>query len=208
SELVGALRWEGAAGFELDDESVVTVAANAAFVVRNIGLGVYRRVRSVVLWPRAQVTSTARRGPGGGAVDTSATGVIGLVPGQGDTVALAWDAVRDQSRHPNLGRNVVVHEFAHAIDLADGWSDGLPPLQGADLRGFADMVEDQYRSAGRARSDAVLPGYAWTNPAEFFAVASEVFFCRPAALATSKPGLYHVLARWYRQDPAARRASS
>jgi Mlc titration factor MtfA (ptsG expression regulator) len=47
----------------------------------------------------------------------------------------------------------------------------------------------------------LIDPYAATDPAEFFAVVSELFFERPAALATEHPALYAEFARCYRQDP-------
>jgi Mlc titration factor MtfA (ptsG expression regulator) len=57
------------------------------------------------------------------------------------------------------------------------------------------------------RVDSVLREYAWTNRAEFFAVATESFFCTPGRLRAGKPALYQALRDFYRQDPAGERLS-
>ena len=116
----------------------------------------------------------------------------------------SWDAALAESRWPARGRNVVIHEFAHKIDMGDGYLDGTPPLRGDALSRWTAMIDDEYGHTAARPSDRVLGSYAWTNPAEFFAVATERFFCRPAVLAEAKPVLYEALSAFYRQDPAHR----
>ena len=58
------------------------------------------------------------------------------------------------------------------------------------------------RAADEAGSPTVLDTYGATNPAEFFAVATETFFERPRALLARHPELYAELERFFRQDPA------
>jgi Mlc titration factor MtfA (ptsG expression regulator) len=120
-------------------------------------------------------------------------------------VVLAWDAVVQQALQPHRGENVVLHEFAHRLDMLDGLSDGTPPL--ADPQAFDRWVAACQASLRRLRSHAapsVLRAYAETNPAEFFAVATEVFFTRGAALRDEDAALYGVLRDYYGQDPASR----
>jgi Mlc titration factor MtfA (ptsG expression regulator) len=97
---------------------------------------------------------------------------------------------------------VVIHEFAHKIDMIDGYTDGTPPLRGAELARWTTVVVDEYERAESRPSDAVLRPYAWSSPAEFFAVATEAFFCTPEPLRNAKPDLYRALGDFYRQDPA------
>ena len=121
----------------------------------------------------------------------------------GGPVVLAWDAVGRDARTPLFGRNVVLHEFAHVLDLLDNVFDGTPPMGNAELRmqwiSVCTRVFDSVRSG---RDDSILRDYAGTNPAEFFAVATETFFTRPVALLVEQPDLYAVLARFFVQDPA------
>jgi Mlc titration factor MtfA (ptsG expression regulator) len=128
--------------------------------------------------------------------------VIGQASANAGPLVLSWDAALAESRWPGRGRNVVIHEFAHKIDMSDGYLDGSPPLRGDALVRWSAMVDDEFGHTDARPSDRVLGSYAWTNPAEFFAVATERFFCRPTALAEAKPALYGALRDFYRQDPA------
>ena len=106
------------------------------------------------------------------------------------------------------GRNLVLHEFAHKLDMRDGLADGTPPI--ADRGAFAAWVKtmtDEYERLRAAAADGratVLDHYGATNPAEFFAVATECFFEKSRQLRERHPALYDVLQRYYGQDPAAR----
>jgi Mlc titration factor MtfA (ptsG expression regulator) len=119
-------------------------------------------------------------------------------------VLIAWDAARYQAGHPRTGQNVIIHEFAHHLDMAGGTIDGTPPMRD-DLRDrWIEICTAEYATARGFHTDTVLRDYAATDPGEFFAVATEVFFTRPGALREAKPALYEVLAEFFAQDPAAR----
>ena len=123
------------------------------------------------------------------------------------SIVLAWDSVLAGAADARDGHNVVLHELAHQLDQEDGDADGAPELPrpgmytawarvlGAD---FAALVRDS--AAGRS---TVLDDYGATNPAEFFAVISEVFFERPREMASLHPELYAELCSLYRVDPAS-----
>jgi Mlc titration factor MtfA (ptsG expression regulator) len=123
-------------------------------------------------------------------------------------VILTWDAVRRSGRDPELGHNVVYHEFAHKLDMLDGSVDGVPPLESREEYARWESVCKAEYARLQALSDAgkegVLDPYGSTNEAEFFAVVTETFFDAPIALHEEHPALYEVLARFYRQDTAAR----
>jgi len=97
---------------------------------------------------------------------------------------------------------VVIHEFAHKIDMNDGYADGVPPLRGAALTHWQQVLRDEFHRTEGRDSDAVLRPYAWASPAEFFAVATETFFCVPTQLTAAKPVLYAALSDLYQQSPA------
>ena len=100
---------------------------------------------------------------------------------------------------------MIIHEFAHKIDMSDGYADGTPPLRGPALARWTPMLTDEYERTDGESADAVLDPYAWSNPAEFFAVATEGFFCVATRLADARPALYGALRDFYRQDPAVDR---
>lgn len=210
-DLTGALvrtkRWEPVAGLVLTDEIRVTIAANAVIPALGLGLDVYRTVQSIIVRPSTAISHGRRMGRVEGTVADGPMPVIGQAAANSGPVVLSWDAVRAESRWPGRGRNVVIHEFAHKIDMSDGYLDGTPPLRGDALERWAAMVDDEFGHTDARPSDRVLGSYAWTNPAEFFAVATERFFCRPAELAEAKPVLYGALRAFYRLDPATGPAS-
>lgn len=205
--LVHELRWEAANGFRVTDAMRVAVAAHAALLVVHFddGLQSYHDVTSVIVHP----TTIVRRGTkyvGDGMWTADDDPVIGEAVHRGP-VLVSWDAAAQQAREPWRGENVLLHEFAHRLDMLDGVSDGTPLLH--DPQQLAEWVRVCTNSLRALRAHAepsVLRNYAETNPAEFFAVATEVFYTRPVALREENPDLYRVLRDYFRHDPAARRS--
>ncbi len=121
-------------------------------------------------------------------------------------VILSWNDVRDAGRLD--GYNLVVHEFAHKLDMRNGRANGFPPLhKGMDGRAWAadfTAAFDDFRARRLDRLPLPFDGYAAESPGEFFAVLSEVFFEQPAAIADHYPAVYRHLRDFYRQDPLAR----
>lgn len=128
-------------------------------------------------------------------------------------VILAWDSVLGGVSNPSDGHNVVFHEFAHKLDEEDGLADGLPALAAkagqlerlSRYRSWAKILSkefEQHRHAGGAGEATVMDEYGATNPAEFFAVATECFFEKPCQLRQKHSELYDELKRFYQQDPA------
>ena len=125
------------------------------------------------------------------------------------TVVLSWaDAQQAGQAKNGRGYNVVIHEFAHQIDMLNGDANGFPPLH-------ADMNPEQWAKTFSAAyehfckrvddwEETAIDEYAAESPAEFFAVISEAFFETPLAVRKEYPDVYAQLALFYRQDPAAR----
>jgi hypothetical protein len=181
------------------------VAAHASLLVLAFddGLAGYRDVTSVIVHP-STIVRTGVHYLGNGIYADGDDPIIGEAFHRGP-VMVSWDAAAFQSRNPQLGENVLLHEFAHRLDMLDGLSDGTPPLR--DAEAMAEWVEVCTRTLRVLRAHeepSVLRSYAATNPAEFFAVATEVFFTRPAALREENAALYGVLSDYFRQDPARR----
>lgn len=125
---------------------------------------------------------------------------------QAGPVILSWEDVVHV--HHESGYNVVIHEFAHKLDMLNGSANGYPPLHSdMDPRIWAAVFSRAYeifcRQVERGEVTIMDP-YAAEDPAEFFAVSSEVFFTRPYRIKQYFPEMYQQLARYYRQDPAAR----
>jgi Mlc titration factor MtfA (ptsG expression regulator) len=201
--LLDEQRWEAANGFALTDTMRVLIAAHGALLVLELDLDWYRAVGSIIVHPTTMVLRGPRGGPVPGVMTDAPTPILGQAQHGRGPVVVAWDAARRDAAHPERGQNVVLHELAHKLDLLDGVLDGTPPQSDPVLLDRWVQVCTAEFERVRAGGPSVLRDYAGTNPGEFFAVATEVFFCRPHALSALHPGLYGVLRDFYRQDPAA-----
>ncbi len=202
--LLAHKRWEAARGFQLDDTVRVVIAAQAALLVLGLSTDHFRLVSAIIVHPSTMQTSGVRAGPSPGTVTADRLAVLGLAQDGRGPVAVAWDQALAGAHRAERGHNVVLHEFAHKLDMLDGTIDGTPLLP-------RDVRDDWIRVCTEVYDDLVAgqprPPMRWygaTNPGEFFAVATEVFFEQAPELAALEPDLYDVLARFYRQDPAAR----
>jgi len=195
--------FEGAGGLEIRDEIRVLVAAQACVLLLRRDTDYYPRMRSVVVYPAAYLAE--HRSAEGGVVTEGRQTRLGESWSSG-AVVLSWSDVRAGARDLRDGHNVVFHEFAHQLDLEDGGVDGVPELEGGSAyRAWARVFAAEYlelRRNARAGRSSVLDDYGATEPAEFFAVATEAFFEKPLALRRKHPELYAELAAFYRQDPA------
>ena len=132
------------------------------------------------------------------------TTFISARPHSFGTVVLSWPTVLAGLRNEDDGHETAGHEFAHVLDLGDGGFDGTPVLRArADYAAWTEVMETSFRRLQRGDRDIahVLRDYGATNPAEFFAVATESFFERSEELRKRAPELYAVLRRFYGFDP-------
>jgi Mlc titration factor MtfA (ptsG expression regulator) len=206
---VAEKHWEGCGGLELSDEIRVTVAAGAGLLVLGREHRYFRNVMSILVYPSTVKTPDRARASMGIAVAPVSHGIPILGEAWlGGPLIVVWDAARKQARHPEGGHDVVLHEFAHKLDMLDGAADGTPPLGSKEA--YAEWVEvcsrefTQLRQRSEAHRPTFLDPYGATNEAEFFAVATESFFARAEAMQRDAPALYDLLRRFYEQDPAAR----
>lgn len=205
-ELLSRKRWEAARGFDLDDTVRVVIASQAALLVLALSTDHYRLVSGIVVHPTTLQTSGVRAGPSAGTVSADRLAVLGLAQDGRGPVVIAWDQALAGAHRAERGHNVVLHEFAHKLDMLDGTIDGTPLLP-QDMRAdWVSVCSAVYEDLVAGRPRPPMRWYGATNPGEFFAVATEVFFERASELATREPELYDVLTRFYRQDPAARDA--
>jgi MtfA peptidase len=203
-------RFVGCAGLVVTDEMRVTVAAQACLLLLNRPAGYFRGLREILLYPGAFVVDRVRA-DGSGVLQEQRGALAGESWAQGQVV-LSWDDTLAGAAVADDGRNVVIHEFAHQLDQEKGHANGAP-LLGARYRyarwssvlGEA-FVQLQRRVAQDATAPADAPAplisaYGATDPAEFFAVVSEVFFEQPQRLAAEEPALYREFSGFYRIDP-------
>jgi Mlc titration factor MtfA (ptsG expression regulator) len=192
-------------GMEVSDEMAVAVAAQACLPVLRLGLSWYDGFVGIFMHPDAVQ------------VRREHTDEIGVVHEYEDTLSgeameggplmLSWRDVADAGESAEWGYNVVIHEFAHVIDMRDGVADGIPPLPDRAARERWAAALQAHYDAHCADVDAgfetLLDPYGAEALDEFFAVASEAFFVAPGDLRAEHPALYGLLAGFYRQDPAA-----
>ena len=192
----------GCNGQRIDDELRVTIAAQACLLLLGqADEACYPRLRQVLVYPEPFVVPRRQWLPGG-VVSEQPQLLAGESWAQGQVI-LAWSEVLAGAADPGDGRNVVLHEFAHQIDQDGGEADGRPWRQDARAREQWAAVIDAGLQRLRETPSEALDDYGGTDPAEFFAVATEAFFERPQALAAEAPPVYAELARLYRLDPAA-----
>ena len=193
-----------AGGFPLDGNMRIRIAAQACLPILNLGLDYYAGWVSVIVYPGEFVPEHEFMDEDG-VVHVVRDATMGESWERGPVVLSGADAMRGGEFD---GVNVVIHEFAHKLDMLNGAMNGFPPLH-------ADMSTEQWSHAFTgayadfcAREergmDTALDPYAAESPAEFFAVASEAFFETPHVLQREYPGVDLQLVAFYRQNPAER----
>jgi Mlc titration factor MtfA (ptsG expression regulator) len=201
---VAEKHWEGCGGLTLTDEIRVTIAGHACLMVAGIEPNYYfDRVESILVYPNAYLLP--QRAHAGGWLVEEDTEMLGEYHHHGPLV-LSWADVLKEGRSLADGRNLVLHEFSHHLDGLEGEMDGTPPLGSRqEYRSWEHITDAEYRRlvhmADRGRP-TLLDSYGAESKAEFFAVATECFFEKPAELLRRHPALYEVLRRFYRMDPA------
>lgn len=200
--------WEGCGGFELTQEVQVAIAANVALLVLGLGEEYFDHVQSILVYPDTYVAPHSPHAPDGLVVDEAGSARDGEAWYRGPVI-LSWEDVLADLRQPEYGSNLVVHEFAHQLDMLNGrHADGIPPMSSRQqYERWTKTIDGEYEQlaqACRRGRHTLLDCYGATDKAEFFAVSSEVFFTLPKELQAEHPDLYDVLREFYRQDPALR----
>ena len=202
-------KFEGCGGQEINDEVRILIAAQACLLLLHRETGYYPDLKTVLVYPSTYVAKTHWREE---QEITDPRSRVRLGESwQSGAVVLAWDAALAGAADPTDGQNVVLHEFAHQLDQENGLADGFPPLGGSGqverlgrYTTWARILGSEFRqlnSALEQNLETVLHDYGATNPAEFFAVATECFFEKPRQLKERHPALYAELQEFYHQDP-------
>jgi Mlc titration factor MtfA (ptsG expression regulator) len=193
----------GCGGQAITDEVRVTIAAQACLLLLDQPTHYFRNVREILVYPGAFVVERVRPEPSG--VLQEQRQVLAGESWSRGQVVLSWEDVLAGAAIPDDGRNVVIHEFAHQLDQEKGHANGAPLL--ARREAYAQWSRvlgaayETLRMQAALGEPSVLNAYGASDPAEFFAVASEVFFEQPARLAAEHPALYDELRGFYRVDP-------
>lgn len=200
--------FHGVAGFEVSDEIAVAVAAQACLPVLRLGLGWYDGFVGIVMHA-GEVVAQRRYEDEDGIVHEYDEELAGEAK-KGGPLMLAWQAIAVSDDPAEFGAdavyNVVIHEFAHVIDMRDGLADGVPPLDAAERERWIEVIDAEWETFCQrvdAGEDTLIDPYGAEAVEEFFAVAVEAFFVAPAAMRTEEPAMYALLAGFFKQDPAA-----
>ncbi|HIV73149.1 MAG TPA: zinc-dependent peptidase [Candidatus Aquabacterium excrementipullorum] len=198
-----------AGGLQIDDEMAVAIAAQACLPILRLGLGAYASMGSIVVHPD-QVVAQREVMDDAGVVHQYEEVLSGEAMPDGP-VMLSWHDVQ-QARDLDQGYNVVIHEFAHALDMIGGELDGTPPLPAdIDKAHWQDVMWqgfDRHSEALARGEDTWLDPYAAeAGLVEFFPVVTEAFFVAPWALKADFAEVYELLAQYFGEDPAALIAS-
>lgn len=196
----------GAADLEVDDYIRTVIAAQACLLILNLDLDYFDGWIEVIVYPEAFVVTRDVRDEIG-IVHKKRSVLGGEAWGRGPLI-LSWKDARPNTRRAARGSNVILHEFAHKLDMLDGSADGTPPLHpDMKLREWIDTFTTTYNKLRRKiehHQHTRIDPYAAENPAEFFAVVSEEFFMEPKELHQYHAGIYSELQQFYRQDPLQR----
>jgi len=189
----------GCAGLQVSEEMRVVIAAQACLPLLGRTRDYYPKLGQVLLYPGAFVVDRPAPLPGG-VQQEQRRALAGESWSQGQVI-LSWADVLAGAQDPGDGQNVVIHEFAHQLDQVKGFANGAPPLpDAAAYRRWSRALQLEYEAL-RERVAVGAPGllnpYGATDPAEFFAVASECFFEQGLELSRQHPALYAELAGFY-----------
>jgi Mlc titration factor MtfA (ptsG expression regulator) len=199
--------FSGAHGLVITDDMAVAIAAQACLPVLSLELSVYEGFVGIVVhpgWARVRRSVADDDGVVHEFEETLSGEAV-----HGGPVMLSWRDVRSAGAKAAQAYNVVIHEFSHVLDMADGLADGVPLLP-TDIgrREWQRTFEAAYVAFCRAVDGGqatVIDPYGAESPSEFFAVASEAFFVAPEGLQAEHPAVYGLLRRYFRQDPLTRR---
>ena len=199
--------FSGAGGLRTTDEMALAIAAQACLPILHLGLEAYDGFIGIVVHPD-EVVAPREVMDDDGVVHLYEEALTGEAM-EGGPVMLSWRDVHAAGEWAEQAYNVVIHEFAHVLDMRDGLADGVPPLADRTERHHWITVLDAEYEAFCAALDTqgaaptVIDPYGAEAPEEFFAVAVEAFFVTPGALKQAHPRLYGLLSGYFSQDPAA-----
>ena len=196
----------GARGHEVTPLQRVLIAVQACVLVLELDLGWYEGFENVVVYPGEFVPGWEWEDEAG-VVHRNDAALAGEAMHAGPVV-LSWPDVEASADWQATGMNLVIHEFAHKLDMRDGDANGCPPLPPDILAGpwkaAMTAAYDDFVARVDAGEATRIDSYAAESPGEFFAVLSEVFFADPLLMQREYPAVYRLFATFYRQDPVAR----
>lgn len=194
--------------FNLTKPMALTISAHACLLILELGLDYYQGWQDIIVYPTAFVVERDEADELG--IVSHQQAVLGGEAWLTGPVVLEWQSFKAESDELKPGRNLVLHEFAHKLDMLNGRANGMPPLHKTMNRthwtqAFSEAFEQLQQQVEHGHHPSINP-YAATEPAEFFAVTSEYFFTAPNLLIHHFPAVYEQLSLFYQQDPNARQS--
>ncbi|OLF41455.1 zinc-dependent peptidase [Psychrobacter sp. Rd 27.2] len=187
----------GAQGFEITDKVILSIALQACLPILNLGLEWYKGWSSIIIYP-GSYKSQAKTVDEFGIVHEGTQHRSGEAWLRGPVI-LSWKDAKHSGERD--GHNVVIHEFVHKLDMLNGKANGFPPLQpDMDPTRWTEIMSRDFEDFQKHRKSG-LDRYGATNPAEFFAVLSEVFFETPQKLIDAYPDIYDIMVKFFQQTP-------
>lgn len=207
SLFLASKEFHGANGFAVTDEVAVAVAAQACLPVLHLGLSWYDGFVGIVMH-EGEVVAQRRFEDEDGIVHEYDEELAGEAM-EGGPLMLSWNAIAVSNDPAQFGVdevfNVVIHEFAHVMDMRDGVADGVPPLAPDERERWIEVIDAEWAKFCErvdAGEHTLIDPYGAEAVEEFFAVAAEAFFVAPGAMRAEEPTMYALLAGFFRQDPA------
>lgn len=193
----------GCHGLEVTDQMRVLIAAQACLLLLNRNTEIFPNLTEILIYPDAFIVE--REVASEGNIVHSVRATVSGESWADSRVILSWVDVTQSAANPGDGFNVVVHEFAHQLDHESGAMNGAPAFtdsqQASEWAQVLSREFDHLRDQVERDHDSLLDAYGSQNPAEFFAIVSEVFFEQPGRLNTEHPFLCAELSRYYQVNP-------
>lgn len=193
----------GCLGLQVTEEMKVSIAAIACLLLFSDRKTYFPNLRSILIYPHAYIVNEIVMSDRY-MVEERRVSRLGESWTK-DQLILSWEQVSQDLRNWQDGHNVILHEFAHQLDQEDGKAEGVPILsRKLDYAVWAKVMTAEYLQLCdqvERNQRTVMDSYGATNPAEFFAVATETFFEKPKQLNQKHQSLYELLQRHYRLDP-------
>lgn len=193
----------GCNGVVINDEIRVTIAAQACLLLLNRDTDYYPKLQTILVYPSAFIKSQQKQNADG--VNYAEKVTLAGESWEFGKVILSWQDTVVGADIPDDGHNVVIHEFAHQLDQENGAANGAPILvNGQSYQEWSSVFNEQFqhlRAQAQRGEPSLFDYYGATEPAEFFAVASEVFFEKASSFYQQYPKLYQQLKQFYQVDP-------
>jgi Mlc titration factor MtfA (ptsG expression regulator) len=203
--LIAEKHWEGCRGLEVTDEMKVTIAGQACLLTLGMRKNYFPRVKTILIYPGGFRVPQDHHATD--FLEEETMPVLGVAWHRGPVI-LSWDDIVNRANASGTAGNLVIHEFAHQLDMQGGPADGTPSLPNRKLQDkWRKVMKTEFERLTEESKEGrptLLDRYGSATEVEFFAVASECFFEQPVEMKRQHPELYRILRRYYQQDPAAR----